>query len=62
MTGRLMLTEPVIARICIFLVEVECFAPATLAAGPERMVSTGRCLAMVELINVPSPFTTTIGA
>ena len=32
-------------------------APMTLAAGPERMVSTGRASAVSALIKEPSPFT-----
>ena len=34
----------------------------TLAAGPDRIVSTGRCLAMRASINAPSPRTTINGA
>ena len=41
---------------------VKCLAPATLAAGPDNMVSTGRSLANRALISVPSPLTTTMGA
>ena len=37
-------------------------APTRLAAGPERMVSTGQVSASSALISEPSPFTTISGA
>ena len=38
------------------------FAPITLAAGPERMVSIGRCATASASASVPSPFTIISGA
>ena len=37
------------------LMPVMCMAPMRLAAGPERIVSTGLSLATAPLIIVPSP-------